>query len=205
MAVIVRISSSILGRSTSSLIYSSRGAVELGRLLTPDLTDFLSDYTKVQVFNGRLDEDRSQVGGALVAYGDPAFDTLLASLTGRVGVAISTQLVPTYSFVRVYFRGQELVRHSDRPACEHSVSIHLSAASPDAWPLRYVDRRGEARECRLGPGEALAYEGCNLTHWRGPCPVDWYIQLFLHYVDAYGSLVQHRFDRRPYIGRPAEY
>lgn len=180
--------------------YSTRGAVAYRSLVDRCTVDLLATYLALQIRNGRLESCISQVPGAHSTYGDPVFDALLARLTPLVSAATGLDLVPTYSFVRVYYEGQPLQRHSDRPACEHSVTLHISSSSDAPWPVCFRSLDGEDLRVELAPGDAAIYRGCELDHWRDPCPVRWYAQAFLHYVDRDGDNSAEVFDRRPYLG-----
>ena len=37
-------------------------------------------------------------------------------------------------------------------------------------------------------------------HWREPVPTAWYLQVFLHYVDASGPYADLRLDGRAMLG-----
>lgn len=182
--------------------YRRYGATVLRSLIDPLVTVLLCNYAQLQAHNGRTVVDSGQVSGSMVMYGDPVLDTLLGQLTSPMAQVVGRPLLPTYSFLRIYRRGQTLVVHKDRPSCEHSVTVHLGASSTDAWPVEYTDLLGTDHHVELSPGEAVAYRGSELAHWRDPCPVDWYIQLFLHYVDATGPHSRLRYDGRRYLGLP---
>ena len=182
--------------------YASTGAVVVRGLLDAEMAGFLCSYTQLMASNGRMKGTANQVPGSLEMYGDPAFDTALGRLTPKLSRLLSLRLTPTYSFVRVYRRGQELARHRDRASCEHSVTIHLGASEPLPWPVCYTDRGGDDQAVELIVGDAVSYHGCELTHWRAICPVDWYIQAFLHYVDIDGPHASFRLDRRRQLGVP---
>ena len=47
-------------------------------------------------------------------------------------------LIPTYSYARVYQHGAELKRHKDRPSCEISTTLNLGG---DPWPI-FIDPTG---------------------------------------------------------------
>ena len=47
-------------------------------------------------------------------------------------------LVPTYSYTRLYEKGNILKRHKDRPSCEVSTTLHLGG---DPWPI-FLDPSG---------------------------------------------------------------
>ena len=55
----------------------------------------------------------------------------MEELTGK-------QLVPTYSYARIYKNGDELKRHKDRPSCEISTTINLGG---EPWPI-FIDGTG---------------------------------------------------------------
>ena len=96
------------------------------------------------------------------------------------------KLYNTYYYDRYYFPGQELTKHSDRDACEISVSIHISTNLPDDqkdWPFKiktpdtYTDKKktailvpGEERALVLNPGDGIIYSGCDRPHWRDAMP-----------------------------------
>ena len=47
-------------------------------------------------------------------------------------------LIPTYSFTRLYEKGSILKRHKDRPSCQISTTVHLGG---NEWPI-YIDPTG---------------------------------------------------------------
>ena len=46
--------------------------------------------------------------------------------------AIGKSLIPSYVYARIYKKGAELVRHSDREETEYSVTVNLNASSKKA-------------------------------------------------------------------------
>jgi hypothetical protein len=131
-----------------------------------------------------------------VVYGDPVMDALLEELIPRVEAEARLRLYPTYSYYRVYGRGAVLPRHTDREACEVSLSVCLGYAASEPWPL-WVERHGQPRAIALRPGDALMYRGIEVPHWREAFAGDHAAQLFLHYVDQTGPYQAYRFDQRP--------
>lgn len=187
---------------TAREVYRLHGAIVVSDLVPPVLLAFLVDYLNLQGASGAMVRD-SQVPGSLILYGDPAFDTLLAQLTEPLSELLAVQLVPTYSFARVYRRGDVLPMHTDRPACEHSVSLHLAASEGTEWPFNMIDLGGSEQSVSLGPGAGIVYQGEQVRHGRGPCPTDWYAQVFLHYVNAGGPHAAEALDRRVALGTPS--
>ncbi len=183
--------------------YSADGCQFLERLVTPEVAAFLSDHAALLLDAGRLEPDL-QVPGSWIVYGDSANDTVLAMVTGRVSDAIDIDLEPTYSFLRLYRHGQELVPHRDRPECEHSATLHLASSGGTGWPLWLRSGDRDPLSFVTSPGDAVIYRGDRLLHWRDPLRDQWHAQLFLHWVDRAGPNASRRFDGRPALGLPRE-
>ena len=134
-------------------------------------------------------------------YGDAAFDGLLEYLRPRVEDHCGLRLVPTYSYFRMYKRGDALKRHRDRPACEISVTLNIGQKRLAPWPI-YAQGEGEpAYGADLKPGDALLYRGIKLFHWRDAYQEEARVQVFLHYVDRDGPHADQKFDGRPSLTR----
>jgi hypothetical protein len=138
-----------------------------------------------------LGPDRQQVIGADITYNTIPLLELLCEKTPAVTRLIGEPVLPTYVFARVYKRGASLVRHSDRPACEISLSLNLSRTHP--WPLWIQSPDGPA-SVDLEPGEAMLYFGA-IDHWREQFRGTKVVQTFLHYVRSRGPNAPHYFDR----------
>jgi hypothetical protein len=139
----------------------------------------------------------SQVPGTFSKYGDQLVDDLLVKLVPLVEENTGLEILPTYSYFRVYKNGDELKPHTDREACEVSVSLCIGYNYDDSegsWPL-YIEDKGFCME----PGDMVVYRGTELTHGRKPFVSDddtYHIQVFLHYVDANGLYKEWKFDKR---------
>jgi hypothetical protein len=142
----------------------------------------------------RMAADR-QVPGALCAYGDPLIDTLLEVIRPHVARLATAEVHPTYSFVRVYARGDALPPHLDRPACEISLSLCVDLRASQPWPL-WIEGPGGPARVVLAPGDAVLYHGMKRRHWRETFDGEYAAQVFLHYVRVGGEYAAWRFDRR---------
>jgi hypothetical protein len=145
----------------------------------------------------------NQVADAPVAYGDPHLDALLESVRGRVEEATGFQLLPTYSYLRLYKRGNLLKAHLDRPACEISMTVNLGMSAAEPWPIWIAGPKGVA-SVALNPGDGLIYRGCDCYHWREPFTGDHLAQVFLHYVDQNGPNTEWKYDKRLGLSRPPD-
>jgi len=145
----------------------------------------------------------AQVPGTYCCYADHAMETLLLMVLPKMQQETGLKLVPTYSFARIYKKGDILHRHTDRSSCEVSTTIHLGG---DKWPL-FIDGTGGrgngGTKVLLDVGDMLVYSGCHLEHWREPFEGDVCGQVFLHYNHVNGPFAEkNRFDRRPMLGIP---
>ncbi len=136
-------------------------------------------------------------------YADIAMETLLQNLQPKMEEETGLKLTPTYSYARIYKKGDELKRHKDRYSCEVSTTLNLGG---DKWPI-YLEPSGEEGKegikVDLDPGDSLIYKGCEVEHWREAFEGENCGQVFLHYNDASGeNAEENKYDGRPFLGLP---
>jgi hypothetical protein len=175
--------------------FELRRYVALRSIFPADLTGFLYDYVRERAASGALATNDKQVPGTPVDYGDPVMEKVLAGLVPTLEAATGLALYPTYSFYRLYKRGDQLARHQDRPSCEISVSVNLGQRPGRPWPLWISGPQG-ATGVELAPGDAVLYHGVECEHWREPFEGEHVAQVFLHYVDQAGPYQEWKFDKR---------
>ena len=144
-----------------------------------------------------------QMPGTYSHYSDLAMDSLLEWVQPTMQNITGLNLVPCYSYARIYKYGDILHRHKDRPSCEISCTMNLGG---DTWPI-FLDPTGEVGQegvsVVLNPGDILIYKGSLLEHWREPFQGYECCQVFLHYNDGNGPHgEQNLFDGRPLLGLP---
>lgn len=177
--------------------FKEKGYALIKGFITKDVAKYLYGYlvvtTRAAQFNGGVRGD-SQVPDSISAiHGDPAFETLLWSVHKKMEECTGLELIPTYTYRRLYKNGNILHKHKDRPSCEISATIKLSDSGGYNWPIWMVDTPYE-----LEDGDAVIYRGCDLEHWREPCGgPDNYImgQVFTHYVDKNGPFTEYAYDK----------
>lgn len=125
-------------------------------------------------------------------YNYPDMVALLSEKVSELNVLLGRKVLPAYSYIRQYGSGSSLFRHTDRPSCEVSLSIHLYGDKPWAFGIR--DKDGEEREVILNPGDAILYDAPNAEHWRDEYDGEFYIQTFHHYVILGGEYESLFFD-----------
>jgi len=154
-----------------------------------------------------------QVLGSFAKYGDPIFDTLLNFSLEKMSELTGKNLIPTYSYHRLYITGNELKRHKDRPSCEISTTLCLgydvsnidSKKYPDwDWPMFVKETNGTEVPVHMKPGDMIIYRGCEVEHWREPFWGKNHAQVFLHYIEKNGQY-DIKYDGRPVLGLPATF
>lgn len=138
--------------------FARQGYVIVRSLLDEALTSFLWKYAQARADSGTLKAGDGQVPGTPAEWADPAFEALLEWTRQRIEQTTGLALSPTYSYFRVYKTGDELARHTDRPACEISASVNLGQIPAESWPL-CINGPAGVEEARLLPGDALIYRG----------------------------------------------
>ena len=164
-------------------------------LLKREAVDYM--YSNNWVYdNGMLGTWKDQqIPNTYSIYGDAAFDTLLMKVLPVMKHETGLDLIPTYSYARIYKKGDILHKHKDRPSCEISTTLTLGG---DPWPIFL-----EGKQVDLDVGDMLIYEGCKLEHWREPFEGEHCGQVFLHYNDKKGEFKDiNIFDGRDKLGTP---
>ena len=186
-------------------------------MLQRDAVDFMMKNNKLNRYNPFIGKrDDRQVPGAYSKYGDWVMETLLMYMIPIMKAKTGLELIPTYSYTRLYEKGNILRRHKDRPSCEVSTTLHLGG---DEWPIfldpsgqdfvldeyKNIHKPGAPKGVRvdLKIGDMLIYSGCELEHWREPFQGNVCSQVFLHYNHANGPFAKtNLLDGRPLLGVP---
>ena len=203
-------------RGTQAEQYRTRGYVHLQGLFPPIV---------LQVFHGTLQKRLNLSGSSQYLMQTPlltkpslqvysmqyppmaAFHWALTPIAMELA---GCELVPTYAYFRVYQHGDVCLVHSDREACEHSMSLMVELADNIPWALcvehKHVEQPAPTSDPDFGSeeytaipmsaGDAVMYRGVNHRHGRiEPNPNRWSAHLFMHWVDAKGPHADHAFDQ----------
>ena len=144
-----------------------------------------------------------QVPNTYSHYADIVMETLLQEVKPVMEKHTGLKLSETYSYARIYKKGDVLARHKDRYSCEISTTLNLGG---DPWPI-YLDPTGKVSqagiEVTFDPRDMLIYSGCDLEHWREEFNGQDCGQVFLHYNKANSkNAKKNKFDGRPFVGLP---
>lgn len=170
--------------------------------LDKKLCDFSKIYFKIK--QDTLDYDIDvQCPESKSFYGDIFCETILLTSVQKLSELSEIQLIPTYSYTRVYAKGDELKIHKDREECQFSATLCLGRPSDEEISPIYFSHNEDGSdpvELFLEEGDLCFYRGNDMYHWRQPFEQKWYLQTFLHYVDASGQYANRLFDGRRTLG-----
>ena len=122
-------------------------------------------------------------------YDDPLMNVFLNTKLPLLEKQSKLQLFPTYAYWRYYVFGGRLRKHTDRPACEVSVTVCIKKY--DNWPIVI-----EGTSFELEEGDAVLYAGCEQEHGRpGIYKGEGMAQVFFHYVNKNGPFTHHKYDQ----------
>ena len=189
--------------------------------ISKDLASFIANYfsMKKQVFDtclekkfispyevllGEYEGPNEQIPNTYSHYSDIAMETLMLKLQPLMEKTTGLKLYPSYTYARVYKKGDVLKRHKDRFSCEVSTTVNLGG---DDWPI-YLEPSGQEGmkgiKIDLKPGDMLVYSGCELEHWREKFKGKECVQVFLHYNNRKTSGAKNNMcDKRPHLGLPS--
>ena len=180
--------------------FQQKGFEVVKGFIPPFFSAYLRNYFTLRVQNEGLGGD-SQAPNSHCVYGDPAFDMVMAMSTQDIGKIVGKNLVPQYTYARIYKTGSVLERHSDRPECQYSITLCLGGEYDKQWPIWINDHSSKSHEVSLDIGDMLVYSGCELEHWREPFEGQLCGQVFLHYNHADGQFAKSNlYDKRPMLG-----
>jgi hypothetical protein len=181
--------------------FKDQGYCVIRNAISTEIRDFVTQYSlflEMQLEN----KGDSQVPDAASVYADPAMETILLMLHPLIEKHTELKIDPTYSYFRVYRKGDELKKHIDRPSCEISATLCFNYDYGNLnydWPIFINEKKID-----LSPGDLAIYRGCDLEHWREKFDPNfdnaWQVQGFFHFVDQNGPYAEWKYDRRNSIG-----
>jgi hypothetical protein len=148
----------------------------------------------VKTFGERIRANNFQPEPVPVVSPDPIgiYMEYLASIVHRdyitpvVENKTGLELIPTYCYVRKYFQGSILGSHTDRDACEISLSYCISGPE---WEMNMGD---DTLITKIG--NAVIYKGCEILHGRSKPSSGEVIQVFNHWVISDGAKSNSAYD-----------
>tara|TARA_R110000751_G_C13623673_1_gene464947 strand:+ start:79 stop:708 length:630 start_codon:yes stop_codon:yes gene_type:complete len=161
-------------------------------------------FSPYELILGSYEKQNDQIPNTFSHYADVVMETLLLRCQPIMEKTTGLKLYPSYTYARIYKKGDVLERHKDRFSCEISTTMNLGGGK---WDL-YLEPSGKEGmkgiKIDLNPGDMLVYSGCDLEHWRNKYKGKEYIQVFLHYNNSKTTGAKDNiFDTRPHLGLPS--
>ena len=163
------------------------GYVVLENFFTDKQVDFFMTQTVESIANKEMVLGKDMLDGESVhpmtwnVNSHKVWENTLYSVLPQVSKITDEELIPTYSFQRVYLNGSSMSHHTDWPWCQISLTINLGQSEP--YPIYLTSlKTKKSVEIIQKPGDAILYLGHNISHYRNKFEGEWYSQLFLHYV-----------------------
>jgi len=198
--------------------YWAKGCVHLPGLFPRDMLtmfyqqirqDLIREHGSLNDFTARgplINKDATEVYSMHYA----PMRAFLWGLTPRIAATVGQTLLPTYAYLRVYQQGDVCRVHTDRQACEHSLSLTIAYGNHRPWALSVgTERIAEPKPVMVDDfegapftsipmraGDGVLYQGVHHRHGRlEPNPNSWSAHLFLHWIDANGRYCDEAFDQ----------
>lgn len=187
--------------------FKERGYVVVRNFISEADASVISRYMeyalKGDLYTDRVGGPKTNDPSKYARYADPLMEVILADSREAVEAVVGVELLPTYSYSRVYVEGDDLERHIDRPSCEYSVTVNVACVG-EPWPIWMQNGDAEPTKVALNPGDAVIYKGCDVYHWRNKMvQASVNAQFMLHYVNKNGSFADYQWDKRPGLGYPS--
>ena len=168
------------------------GAVYCKDVLPAELAKYLTHVLmRKHAIDGVMGDQQIPNALAIISH-DLFLETVHEKIWTAIEQVVGEALLPTYTYARLYSNGDVLEKHTDRPACEVSVTVQLGRSHNYAWPLYAGSHRFD-----LAEGDGVIYHGCDIEHWRDKCdgPEGYYSgQAFFHFVRSDGQYAEHASD-----------
>jgi hypothetical protein len=170
-------------------VFDDNGYIIIPKLIPSEFCYFFTHALLRQQYIQETQGDSQVPRAKAILNHELMFETLQEILWPEIESIIDDELLPTYSYARLYSNGDDLEPHTDRPACEISATIQLGRSHHYAWPIYVGNTRID-----LGEGDAIIYKGCEVEHYRKACegPENYYSgQVFIHFVKKNGEFSEH--------------
>ena len=120
---------------TAAKAFEKNRYIYLSGAVPRDECERLTQYMFKLKEEGKLIKDE-QCPLSHSVYGDPELDAVLAKLVPNLSNQLGVELLPTYTYARIYEPGEVLVKHKDRPSCEISGTLTLGFdPGSGIWPI----------------------------------------------------------------------
>lgn len=179
-------------KSLPSQLLETKGAFVCKDVLSKEMAYFFTRAMLRKYETLGQSGDKVTPTARAVLPADFFLETTQETIWPKLEAILDAELLPTYSYGRLYANGDGFSKHTDRPSCEISITVQLGRSHHYAWPI-YAG----GQPYYLAEGDGLVYRGCDIEHWREDCqgPLGYYTgQAFFHFVQKNGTYAKHAND-----------
>jgi hypothetical protein len=200
--------------------FQSNGYAHIRELVAPEIARAFVARLKEATGGRPIPLSKPQAFPAVLKH--PAFDvpsdafrpmeSFLWGLTPTMSQLVGRDLLPSYTYFRIYLKGDICRVHSDRPSSEFGLSMTMEYSDDQIWGLQLGKERIDSlyplsddfgtmdyASIEMGVGDAVLYQGSHYAHGRmQPNPNAWSAHLFLFFVDRNGPYSKHAFDEKQF-------
>lgn len=142
--------------------------------------------------------------GSYNYYSDLLTETILKLSKNNFEKYTGYNLSPSYSYTRLYVKGNKLSKHRDRKEAQISATMCVDISDKEYPSTIYMSKTNQDEDATpliLNPGDICLYDGSKMWHWRDRIKNDWMLQCFFHYFDADNQNTV-LYDGRSNLGMP---
>lgn len=186
--------------------FNNNGYVFIPGFIDSNMISMISKYFEYSIKQNLWDTKSKKKDeiSSYSRYADPLIEIILQECSADIKLITGKSVVPTYSYSRVYLKGDELKKHTDRESCEYSATVNVASVGEELSPVWFKSPEGISNKYYLQPGDAIVYKGCEVEHWRDPLvKTDINVQFMLHYVDLNGPYAKNKWDGRDSLAEPS--
>ena len=172
--------------------FVEKGYAFVPQVLDKESCDFLTRYLFKCVYDDKdwWHDNQCPKSYAVNGANKKPFQELLIRMKPVMETLTGLSLLKTYHFSRLYQPNDVLIEHTDREACEISMTLTLGFEG-NVWGFYANDKKFD-----MNVGDAVIYRGMDIPHRRDKyIEGKWQSQIFLHYVDANGKYTAHEDDK----------
>jgi len=134
---------------------------------------------------------------------DSLSEVILQNSCEPLGEILGINILPTYSFVRMYMKGDQLQYDVNKNSGEITAILSLGFSKEndvDPIHLNRVNKQFDSIEINLNPGDLCIFDSRYLSNSGPISKSKWNLQCFLHFVDGNGSNKKLIYNGRTYLG-----
>ena len=108
--------------------FQENGFMVVKDFIDPTLCKITEDYVQYKSKTSGLafNNEPTFIPESMTFYADNLTEAILKNSLPKMEELLGLELIPTYSFLRLYKRGDKLPKHKDRMGCQVAVSLSIA-------------------------------------------------------------------------------